>query len=172
MSQKDIEQLEEQLRILKSSEQRSQFQKLLDNIKSTNYETYLENRIFETEYGCWILMAPTFRNYPEKIYKFVDEKITGFVDVKYYVLGKQVEHIPPTQDIIKLGTFPDQICELRIANEHHTNPQNYARYHYVFSKKICDSYHISCRQKVPEYAKVYEVLYMLNTILKNYNLIN
>ena len=130
-----IERMEKELVELKKQARLIEFAQILENIISNDYEKYLENMIFEEEYGCWIRDGDDINiKYPKKIYKHVDEKITEFYKVKYFVLDKEVNSIPKKEDVINLHRFPNQICKINIYEEN--RDQHVAVYRYTFSSKI------------------------------------
>ena len=107
----------------------NEFNKILENIANDNYLKFLENIFFEEEYGCWILISNVYgKNYPKKIYKYVDEKITNYDNVRYFISGSQVESFPNINDLIKLFKYSDETFKVCI--------DNVATYQYNFSDKF------------------------------------
>ena len=162
MSESDIKELEAKLSLLKANQQKNEFQKILNEIASTDYTKILENKIFECEIGCWIRQGNITR-YPEKIYKYVNEKITEYESVSYHLLGKDISEYPKDiADILKLHRFPDQICSMTIDKN--------CNYTYVFSQKFLSKYagQIYMRglqqNNQSDYFDIYKILY---SIVKN-----
>ena len=128
-----IERMEKELAELKAQERVVEFMHVLENIASKNYEKELENLIFEEEYGCWVRCCGD-STYPEKIYKQVDNKITEFNNVKYFVAGREVDNIPKMEDIIRMYPSPNDVCDFRIYEGH--KYEHVGLYRYTFSSKI------------------------------------
>ena len=129
------------------------FNKLLLNIKNNNYSQYLENKIFENEYGCWVKYIQLEKNkYPEKIYKFVNEPIIGFTNVEYYLSGNKVSYIPETKLVLELYNNPSGICTMIIDNN--------IKYTYHFSNKVAFKERPGLIEAL-EIDELYKILYHL-----------
>ena len=144
MSESEIKELEEKIANLKKQKQLNEFQKLLNDIVETDYTEFLENKIFEDEYGCWVRDNNSARypdnsaKYPEKIYKHVNETIKGYNKIKYFEFDKEVSEFPnDILDILELHRYPNQICKIIIDDQ--------VSYRYNFSSKLLEKYKITVR---------------------------